>query len=452
MKRIGFLIFLILSLFITFGFSYSSDEINTITVPRPEQNISTNDDVNLSYGEQYNFAYDFLKNNGFEYTPERINKSLNANLEDNIEKVLGFSLTDSEKEILIKRDRLIENIPNIEKDFISLVGSNNYAGKYYDQAKGKLYLATTDNNKSHHTFSEKYEDVVVIKAKHSLTELEHQYTKLMEELGSFSKNDSTTASIDHQKNLIVVNTNNPNKVKDIIANLGIEYFEVNHVPSETLITPYLDLNLGVRINDRSTGGSCSSGFLAVNSASQKVAVTAGHCSPYNHANDWTTRGSIFYQTFGTWSSKVVGTNVDADAGTITVNNDVDTFAVIKGSGHADIPITSVQIGTETQGLTLYKQGYRTNRTSGTFHAFAGLSNYPDPQMGNLTIAGLISNMEANNGDSGGTIYRLKADGTAELVGILGGEVIGSTGESYIFYSRITNVYESLGLQGIYLSR
>src|SRR5699024_11879809 len=55
--------------------------------------------------EQYNFAYDFLKNNGFEYTPERINKSLNANLVDDIEKVLGFSLTDSEKEILIKLDR-----------------------------------------------------------------------------------------------------------------------------------------------------------------------------------------------------------------------------------------------------------------------------------------------------------------------------------------------------------
>lgn len=91
------------------------------------------------------------------------------------------------------------------------------------------------------------------------------------------------------------------------------------------------------------GGSCSNGFLAVNNASKKVSVTAGHCSPYNIANDWTTRGSILYQIFGTWSSKVTGEYVDADAGTITINNNVDTFAVIRGNGHVDIPITSVYL-------------------------------------------------------------------------------------------------------------
>src|SRR5690625_5508794 len=104
MKRIGFIIILSLSLSMIFGFSYSSneinsgEEINTITIPRPEQNFPTNDDdVNLSYEEQYNFAYDFLKNNGFEYTDERINASFNDKLDDDIEKVLGFSLTDSEE-------------------------------------------------------------------------------------------------------------------------------------------------------------------------------------------------------------------------------------------------------------------------------------------------------------------------------------------------------------------
>jgi|SRR5690625_1077394 len=110
MKRIGFIIILSLSLSMIFGFSYSSneinsgEEINTITIPRPEQNFPTNDDdVNLSYEEQYNFAYDFLKNNGFEYTDERINASFNDKLDDDIEKVLGFSLTDSEENIMIKK-------------------------------------------------------------------------------------------------------------------------------------------------------------------------------------------------------------------------------------------------------------------------------------------------------------------------------------------------------------
>ncbi len=147
MKRIIFFITLSLSLVITFGFSPGSNEkindkgINTITTPRPEQNFPINDDFKLSYEEQYNFAHDYLKNNGFDYSEERIKKSLKDNLEDDIEKVLGFYLNDSEKKALINRDKLIENIPNIEMDFISLVG-NDYAGKYYDQIKGKLYLAS----------------------------------------------------------------------------------------------------------------------------------------------------------------------------------------------------------------------------------------------------------------------------------------------------------------------
>ncbi|HEX6595201.1 MAG TPA: hypothetical protein VF095_11585 [Bacillota bacterium] len=73
-------------------------------------------------------------------------------------------------------------------------------------------------------------------------------------------------------------------------------------------------------------------------------------------------------------------------------------------------------------------------------------------MGNLTIAGLIANMDANHGDSGGTIYRLKADGTAALVGILGGGAEASSNETFIYYSPIVYVYESLGLKGIYLSQ
>jgi len=312
-------------------------------------------------------------------------------------------------------------------------------------------LASTRDDKLNNDFTEKYDGVVVVKAKFSLKELENKLTKLKES-GDYSGSDNTIASIDHRKNLIIVNTNNLNKVKEIISDLGNEYFEVNNIPSDTLIKPYLDLFAGVRINEQASGGACSNGFFAVNNASKKVSVTAGHCSPYNLGNNWTARGSILYQTFGTWSSKLTGEYVDADAGTITINNNVDTFSVIRGSGHADIPITSVYTTLETQGLLLYKQGYRTNRTSGTFHGFATLMDYPDPQMGNLTIAGLIVNMNANHGDSGGTIYRLKADGTAALVGILGGEAVGASNDSYIYYSNIREVYESLGLKGIYLSQ
>ncbi|HEX6595199.1 MAG TPA: hypothetical protein VF095_11575 [Bacillota bacterium] len=104
-----------------------------------------------------------------------------------------------------------------------------------------------------YNFSKKYDDVVVIKAKYSLKELQDKLNEL-EERGDFSEIDSTMATIDHQKNTIVVNTNNLNKVEKVISNIGNEYFEVNTTPSETLIKPYLDLFSGIRINEQSSGG------------------------------------------------------------------------------------------------------------------------------------------------------------------------------------------------------
>lgn len=149
---------------------------------------------------------------------------------------------------------------------------------------------------------------------------------------------------------------------------------------------------GVRITS-SNGNECSTGFNAVNASSENVMVTAGHCEPWNHANNWFEPSSSLWSNnlIGRWAAKVTGDLINSDSGFIRLECDVYPFPLIKDGSLSDIRITSFRT-LETQGIPLYKQGYRTRRTSGTFHSHACLLDYPDPQMGTVCEQGLIANM------------------------------------------------------------
>lgn len=452
---LSFLLIFILSTTVTSATGVDDLEtegsINTIVVDieTEEYQFDTSSDISLDYQTRFKEAEAFLKENGFDSSRDMVLRSLSEPLEEDIEKVLGFNLTPDEIEELYVRDELIDNIPNINKEFESFL-SDSYGGHYYESEDGALHILTTDNPEEYSEKLSNYENIKLKQVDISQKDLEESISLIAEKMKKETLEDSLVR-IDYKKNKIIVDTPDVAEVNEIIYNQGEDNFEVNFKERVT-ITPFTNLFSGVRIDNNTRSGACSTGFKASSHNSELVAVTAGHCSPYNLADEWGIRRSLIsFNAIGNWAGKIQGDVVNADAGYITLNNDVNAFPVIRGNNHSDIPVTSVRIEAETQGLPLYKQGGKTNRTSGSFYTSASFPSYPDPQMGAVTNQGLIADMEADHGDSGGTIYRLKADGTAELVGILGGEVSAGS-DAYIYYSRIGEIYQSLGLRGIYLAQ
>ncbi len=402
--------------------------------------------VSLASNEEYketkeNEAIEFREMHGFDTSPEYLQNISNKPLNSPLEKVLGFALTEQELAILKHRDNVIDEIDNIKKQMEEK--TDIYGGIHYNSKNGKIILQLVEKpgNFNISTISNFVQDIEIQLVENSYEELNKAYEKIMNYAEELKSLTVQSFGIDELHNKVVIeltNISNIAKIKEIVGDNIFKFEKVNELKLLNNVYP------GNRISTRNHV-ACSIGFNATR-GTQRVLVTAGHCEHDNLTFPTTwfspTYNALQDRAIGTLGGRTYGDMVNSDSMFINLNSN----AVVQTKINNSIPISGFRTTDLARGVTVYKHGFNTRTTSGTNE---GTSCVVANEKGYQRVCNLgsVSSIVADGGDSGGSVYRLLSNGTAELIGI----VHAGGSSQKMTYSKMQHVISDLGLTGIYIS-
>lgn len=400
-------------------------------------------------------AIEFRELNGLSTDEEHIRETFYLQKDTAFSRNHGFNLTTEEWELLDERDGfsiLIEELKvGLQNNF-----KNLFSGIYFDLSTEKAIIQFTDGEQNIFDYmnilSYDMEKFTFKQVDFSYYELEKTMNKL---IALPIKNFTISAfGINETENRVQVSMkdtslNNLDKLSEYV-DLNI----LDIIQTDAIFTPFAVSNKEIYYGQWKTArnasdGPCTIGF-AGRIGSQNVAVTAGHCAPYDFSHEWSVkRASWFspYYAIGNWAYKNTGggTATYADVGYIHLDNDFEIWSKIGNTGVGALPASSFRAGTLSLSASVATRGGVTGFSYGTT---SGTQCLWVPSVGTVCDLMGVNGMTAvTEGDSGAPVYRYTHGGEeAQIVGIISG---GHNG--IVYYSQSYQLQNYIGLDEIYLS-
>ncbi|MFD2671066.1 hypothetical protein [Marinicrinis sediminis] len=432
------------------------------SVSAKSNQLDSNSEEVTKNSDAFRNAVQFRKLHGFEISDEYIMKSLQEDINTPAEELFGFPITDEERMILEKRQKVEDAIPLLTKK-INHNTSLKLSGMYYSSEEGKI-IVSVKNKKKHdeliiNNLVESLKDeITVVNTNFSESELTEAFNVLLDHFTL----KGTLVYMDVKTNKVVIQGEIDDKQKIKIKSMlqpGIidfveEFsFHDQSTPNDKQNSSQSKIWLGSKIVRDNTGNKCSTGLYGqipnVSSPGTylTVLVTAGHCDSVGSTNAWYHPTMSSSNLIGYWKYRTSG-NTTADAGYISLTNSniATARACCDGTGKL---ISSVHNGSESAGQIVYTIGAGSNTTiSGKItHTNAVLNQNSN---GFNSISGLtVTDASTSSGDSGAAVYSITYAGGTDypyLRGVHKG-IVGSGGYGQI-YSYIQNVKSTLGLTSI----
>jgi|GEM_PF-4109013 len=420
--------------------------------------IPTNNEVEADKvydPELKQFAMEFRKIYGFDSTESYFLKVSKENkIDKEIEKKLGFSLTDEEIRIISEREEIENSIPSLVEKTKEV--TTGYAGVYYVTETGDVVIKLVNNDDNiKNKIKSKYKfpsNVKFEKAEYSESELEMANQKLLENPSLLEGSEITAFGVDIKSNRFEIylkdlkNKEIKKSIENVIDPKIIVYKEGETTLAAGLSERSRPVLSGLKISNGS--GNCSVGFHAeMYSTNTPVLVTAGHCyqqnystwyQPHKDTSAWFDDDSI-----GKWETRTSGATT-ADAGVIKLDKaDYQTNKAWASSSSTN-SLTSVFSGSESVGSAIIKVGHVSGRTIGKITN----TNYSINinQHGYTTISNLtLTDTYTEPGDSGGVVHNYVSSGNYQLRGIVTAQ-IGTN--KHMAYSKVQNIISLLGVKNI----
>jgi hypothetical protein len=426
---------LVLSIFCSL-FSFHS-----VSAQANEENVQKNIEFRKQFGLKSDRAYINELTNKKQLQESKYGASLTKEEELQLEKRFDFQREFSTKFQEYKKQKKIGTV---------------LTGMYIDQqAGGKIYIGIKNKTKEKERLYQKElkslaktnTNIEFFNTLYSEDDLQTISEKITNERDQLTKNNieilSTATDFPNQKINIWIKDINNQKILFLKKKYGkdaIEVFEQkdkntgNRFSATSYYRPLMG-GLEIKNNDAKKWDSsqkeyvylkCSSGFSASKNGYYYL-ITAGHCDNSLKILDKFSQGGLS-NVFGNSSNyKKEGGSVDAMA--ILINSK-DKSNKVYGSMS---PLTSYEKSvSEYIGEPVCKSGARTGVTCGTLKT----KNYSTYEDGIKWVNLRGTNVKANFGDSGGTVYYKN-----KLMGVLWGGKDGYT----MIYSHVENVMYYLGV-------
>ena len=306
-----------------------------------------------------------------------------------------FAVTDLEYEELVNRLKNIPILHEINNDLKNKY-SDIFGGMVYDHKTGKGKIMLTKQSVELETYIKSRKENIELEleyVKFTQKELEETAEKLFD-----TKINISSFRYSIIDNIVYVEVNNSNNLLGGLDNIinGLDaIINLDHIRILTVTESPQPASLfeGAQIS-KSSGGSCSSGFKAKNSTNYFL-VTAGHCDLVaNYGKSLWKYGST---SLGNWTREVTSTTWQySDSG------------LIRLSGSSAMG-TQVRTATSDEfvGQTIYKKGYKTSVTYGTYDGVSGTYTFGTYDSDGFTYkySGVVVGSNwSQSGDSGGIVY------------------------------------------------
>lgn len=317
--------------------------------------------------------------------------------------------------------RLLDNLSKDASSSVGRIALSDYYGGAYINDDGNLVVCVTDDYDVKSAAIQAYtgnEQIITERVKYTYATLEQEQARLTEVYEAMrvasatkeadpSKSPVSSAAedlfasicstyIDEEKNIIVVEIEN--LTTDKIALFQILFSDKDFVEFTEgyTNTTTADWNPGRKIY-KSTGGWLSTGypvyFTNSNGNLERGFVTAGH--GYEE-------GDIVYRSYG--GTNELGVCVasafsgDTDAALIQITS--SSYDISEVTYYDDTTLSSNSYSLPAQGSTIYKEGAKTQCTSGTVSSRSVTVYYAD-----ATVSDMLKTTALNlGGDSGGVAY------------------------------------------------